>query len=271
MCDRGTLQALKDANDRTERAERERDDWHTLADARSAEIVRVMGERDEAVALLREATSDRCVVCHADLQPSMTVPPHCEDCIADYDACCDHEDRVNDFRARLDAALGKGGGKLADEIERFKAIERHRDHLHDCLQRAERERDEARAAILEPGGWEAMYKGQRDRADKAERERDELRQEKATDAWHTGWQEAVRRMQQAERDRDAEAENARLLQDRVQRLTEANLRLVGLLKECREWVEHAADKAMPLGRSNYAVAIKLLARLDAALGKGGAR
>ena len=26
-----------------------------------------------------------------------------------------------------------------------------------------------------------------------------LRAEKATDAWHTGWQEAVRRMQQAER------------------------------------------------------------------------
>ena len=34
------------------------------------------------------------------------------------------------------------------------------------------------------------------------RERDELRQEKATDAWYTGWQEAVRRMQQAERERD---------------------------------------------------------------------
>lgn len=121
-------------------AERERDD------ARDA-LAKVIQERDEAVALLREATSDRCVVCHADLQPSMTVPPHCEDCIADDDACCDHGDRVNDFRARLDAALGKGGGKLADEIERFKAIERHRDHLHDCLQRAERERDEAQARV----------------------------------------------------------------------------------------------------------------------------
>lgn len=37
--------------------------------------------------------------------------------------------------------------KLADEIERFQAIERHRDHLHDCLQRAERELDEARRAL----------------------------------------------------------------------------------------------------------------------------
>lgn len=40
-----------------------------------------------------------------------------------------------------------------------------------------------------------------------------------------------RRIEQAERDRDAKAEHARLAQDRVQRLTEANLRLVGLLQE----------------------------------------
>ena len=41
------------------RAERERDDWHTLADARSAEIVRVMGERDEARAELGRLTLER--------------------------------------------------------------------------------------------------------------------------------------------------------------------------------------------------------------------
>lgn len=43
--------------------------------------------------------------------------------------------------------------------------------------------------------------------------------------------EHKRRIEDAERQRDAEAENARLAQDRVQRLTEGNLRLVGLLRE----------------------------------------
>ena len=52
-----------------------------------------------------------------------------------------------------------------------------RDVDYELFNRITRERDEARAAILEPGGWEAMYKGQRDRADKAERERDEARAE----------------------------------------------------------------------------------------------
>lgn len=97
------------ANDRLESVLAERDEWRASAAGYGSDAEQYKHERDEARALLREATSDRCVVCHADLQPSMTVPPHCEDCIADDDACCDHEDRVNDFRARLDAVLGKGG------------------------------------------------------------------------------------------------------------------------------------------------------------------
>lgn len=58
------------------------------------------------VELLREATSDECVVCGASLHPNMSIPPHCEDCVVEDDVACDHEARVNAFRARIDAVLG---------------------------------------------------------------------------------------------------------------------------------------------------------------------
>ena len=68
------------------------------------------------------------------------------------------------------------------------------------------------------------------------RERDELRQEKATDAWYTGWQEAVRRMQQAERERDywhtlADARSAEIV-----RVMGERDELRALLREI-EWVQ----------------------------------
>ena len=71
------------------------------------------------------------------------------------------------------------------------------------------------------------------------RERDELRQEKATDAWYTGWQEAVRRMQQAERERDeARAEIERLQAD-VRRC--AGHELADLVDDLREQLQEARD------------------------------
>ena len=95
----------------------------------------------------------------------------------------------------------------ADEIARLKleVAEAHSDVAHLNLDRltvmaralaAERERDEAVSALRTSRALSAIAQRERDEA-RAEIER--LRAEKATDAWHTGWQEAVRRMQQAER------------------------------------------------------------------------
>ena len=69
-----------------------------------------------------------------------------------------------------------------------------------------------------------------------------------------------------ERDRDAEAENARLAQDRVARLTEGNLRLIGLLKSCRPYVETMSLPPLSPLDKTWVGARAVLARLDAALG-----
>ena len=73
----------------------------------------------------------------------------------------------------------------------------------DEIERLRTTADSAEAAMR------TLSQGWRAHCEQAERERDEaraeierLRKEKATDAWHTGWQEAVRRMQEAERERD---------------------------------------------------------------------
>lgn len=45
----------QEAADRIEQLERERDDWHTVADYRTEALIKAKHERDEAVALLKEA------------------------------------------------------------------------------------------------------------------------------------------------------------------------------------------------------------------------
>ena len=91
-----------------------------------------------------------------------------------------------------------------DEIERLRAkhAARHRG-AEEEIAAAQQERDEARRLRQEEYEIATVRLQQAlDAATTLARERDELRQEKATDAWHTGWQEAVWRMQQAERERD---------------------------------------------------------------------
>ena len=86
--------------------------------------------------------------------------------------------------------------ELEAEVERLQAV--HAEdvlHYHVAVEQrdeAEREIERLRTEVCRLK--EALFD--------LTRERDELRQEKATDAWYTGWQEAVRRMQQAERERD---------------------------------------------------------------------
>ena len=182
-------------------------------------------------------------------RPVLTYDPACRDCRRDAgkDAAgatwqCGPHVAVerDDLRSKLaereaevdilvqrvherDAALGRL--KRSEKAERgFTNDYIKRLHEAEAALAAERkecmairnERDEARRLRQEEYEIATVRLQQAlDAATTLARERDELRQEKATDAWYTGWQEAVRRMQQAERERD---ELRALLQDTVPKL-----------------------------------------------------
>lgn len=98
------------------------------------------------------------------------------------------------------------------------------------------------------------------------RERDELRQEKATDAWYTGWQEAVRRMQQAERERDywhtlADARSAEIV-----RVMGERDELRALLREVLEWHRCPWKHGASVEVIDLQLHAAWIARIDAALG-----